>query len=96
MSDSELFATLNKAEEMSLANWRVYRGLYNGEIKKLQAHIDYQDEQIEELKATLRKIADEAFSSQDDDVIWMNDNTPLGQFIEIELACFALAGEKKE
>lgn len=53
-------------------------------------------DRIEQLEAALQRIADEAFSPQDDDVIWMDDDTPLGQFIDKELQCAALAGEKKD
>jgi len=49
VTDDDLFKMLNKAEEMSLENWRVYRALYNAELGKLA-------DRIEELEAALREI----------------------------------------
>ena len=49
MTDDDLFKMLNKAEEMSLENWRVYRSLYNAELGKLA-------DRIEELEAALFSI----------------------------------------
>lgn len=60
-----------------------------------QAEKEYK-KRIEELEAALRQIAQQAFSPADDDVIWMDDYTPLGQFIDKELASAELAGEKKD
>jgi hypothetical protein len=42
----DLFKMLNKAEEMSLENWRVYRALYNAELGKFA-------DRIEKLQAAL-------------------------------------------
>lgn len=50
MIDDDLFKMLNKAEEMSLENWRVYRTLYNAELGKLA-------DRIEELEAALSHYA---------------------------------------
>lgn len=51
--DEELFATLNKAEEMSFQNWKTYRGLYNCELQKLQSRIEAQDKRNKELEVAL-------------------------------------------
>jgi hypothetical protein len=48
--DDDLFKMLNRAEEMSLENWRVYRALYNAELGNLA-------NRIEELEATLSHYA---------------------------------------
>ena len=50
MTDDDLFKMLNKAEEMSLENWRVYRALYNAELGNLA-------NRIEKLEAALRRIS---------------------------------------
>ena len=40
---------------------------------------------IAHLEAALRKIDEQAFTDLDDDVIWMDDRTPLGLFIAMTL-----------
>lgn len=42
-------------------------------------------DEIERLRAAMAAIGDNAASSQDDDAIWMDDKTPLGQFIDATL-----------
>jgi len=49
VTDDDLFKMLNKADEMNLENWRVYRALYNAELGKLA-------DRIEELEAALRRM----------------------------------------
>jgi len=40
VTDDDLFKMLNRAEEMSLENWRVYRALYNAELGKFAGRIE--------------------------------------------------------
>ena len=49
--------------------------VYPEQLERLQAEIG-------RLLAALEKIRDTAYSPQGDDWIWMDDQTPLGQFID--------------
>lgn len=42
--------------------------------------------EIERLRNALIFIRDTAYSPQRDDVIWIDDQTPLGQFIDMKLS----------
>lgn len=42
-------------------------------------------DEVLRLRAVLEQIRDTAYSPRDDDWIWMDDQTPLGQFIDREL-----------
>jgi hypothetical protein len=61
VTNEELFETLNKAEEMSLENWRMYRTMYNAELGKLQ-------DRIKQLEDTLERIEDITIDSAFDKI----------------------------
>lgn len=52
------------------------------ELTEYEDPLNFEAVTKEELFEALLKIRDEAFSNLDDDWIWMDDETPLGQFID--------------
>jgi hypothetical protein len=46
----------------------------------------YCGAEIERLRAALEKIRDTAYSPQGDDWIWIDDQTPIGLFIDMTLS----------
>lgn len=50
------------------------------------AYAKLQKAEIERLQSALEQVRDTAYSPRDDDTIWMDDQTPLGQFIDSHIS----------
>lgn len=61
------------------------RGFVSPSRERPEICMEAADE-IERLRAALEKIRDTAYSPQADDWIWMDDQTPIGQFIDMTLS----------
>jgi hypothetical protein len=55
MTDSELFNLLNTAEEMNFQNWKMYRVLYNEELKKMERRIEELEKALDFYKCGCSK-----------------------------------------